>query len=213
MIIAFEGLDGSGKETQTKLLEKRLNDEGIKSIRFQFPSYGSKYSVFAEDYLNGTFKGDFNPYLISTFFSLERFGIYNSKIKKYIDEGYVLIFDRYVYSNLMYQGVFIEDLKERDNLFDFIMNFEYNICSLPKEDMVFYMDLSLEINMDIIKYRENKDIYEEDLSFLRKCYKNAKYIGDKYNFINIKCDNGKTMYPIKDINDSIYNIVLNRLGN
>ncbi len=67
MIIVFEGLDGSGKETQTKLIEKRLNDIGLKTIRIEFPNYCNKYSLFVKEYLNGDFGNNLNPYLISTF--------------------------------------------------------------------------------------------------------------------------------------------------
>ena len=102
-ILAFEGLDGSGKETQTKLLEKRLRDEGIKVVRIEFPNYENKYSLFVKEYLNGKFGKDVDPYVVSVFFSLDRFAIYKSKIKNYLDDGYVVICDRYVYSNLIYQ--------------------------------------------------------------------------------------------------------------
>lgn len=212
MLIAFEGLDGSGKETQTRLLEERLNNSNIKAIRFEFPNYGSKYSVFVEGYLRGEFGSKLNPYLVSTFFGLERFGIYVSEIREYINKGYIVICDRYIYSNLIYQGSFMECLYERDKLFDWILDFEYNICSLPKEDMVFFMDLSLDINFNILNLRSNRDIYEGDYDFLKKCYSNAKYISSKYNFINVKCDNGVDLYSIYDINNSIYSIVLDKLG-
>lgn len=211
MLIAFEGLDGSGKETQTKLLEKRLNDSNIKAIRFEFPNYGSKYSIFVEEYLKGEFGDKLNPYLVSTFFGLERFGIYMKDIKGYIDERYVVICDRYIYSNLIYQGSLIDNIVEKDKLFNWILDFEYNICSLPKEDMVIFMDLTLDINLNILNSRNNKDIYEENYNFLRKCHDNAKYISNKYGFKNVKCDNGKELYSIECINDKIYSMVLDKL--
>lgn len=211
MLISFEGLDGSGKETHTKLIEKRLNEEGIKAIRIEFPNYGNKYSLFVEEYLKGNFGRDLNPYLISAFFGLERFGVYKSMMKEYIHKGYVILCDRYIHSNLIYQGSFINDIDERDKLFDWILDFEYNVCGLPKESITFFMDLSLHINLDIIKSRCDRDIYENDYNFLINCHKNARYVSNKYNFINIKCDDTKKLLPIEEINNNIYSLILDKL--
>ncbi len=149
MIIVFEGLDGSGKETQTKLIEKRLNDIGLKTIRIEFPNYCNKYSLFVKEYLNGDFGNNLNPYLISTFFGLDRFGVYKREMSGYIDEGYFILCDRYIYSNLIYQGSLIDNEDDRDKFFKWVLEFEYDICGLPKENMTFFMNLSLDINLDI----------------------------------------------------------------
>ena len=47
--IVIEGTDSSGKETQSKLLEKRLKDKGIKCIRFSFPMYDTPTGKIVED--------------------------------------------------------------------------------------------------------------------------------------------------------------------
>lgn len=211
MIIVFEGLDGSGKETQTKLIEKRLNDIGIKTVRIGFPNYSNKYSIFVKEYLNGNFGSNLNPYLISTFFGLDRFGVYKNEMIRYIKQGYIIVCDRYIYSNLIYQGSLINNVEDRNKFFEWVLYFEYGICGLPKEDMTFFMDLSIDINLDIIKKRCNKDIYEKDYDFMIKCYKTAKHLRDKYNFINIKCDDGENLFSISDINENIYNRILDKI--
>ena len=76
----------------------------------------------------------------------------------YIDEGYFILCDRYIYSNLIYQGSLIDNEDDRDKFFKWVLEFEYDICGLPKENMTFFMNLSLDINLDMIKKRNNKDI-------------------------------------------------------
>ncbi len=212
MIIVFEGLDGSGKETQTKLIEKRLNDIGLKTIRIEFPNYCNKYSLFVKEYLNGDFGNNLNPYLISIFFGLDRFGVYKREMSRYIDEGYFILCDRYIYSNLIYQGSLIDNEDDRDKFFKWVLEFEYDICGLPKENMTFFMNLSLDINLDMIKKRNNKDIYEKDYDFIIKCYKTSQYVCSMYDFINIECDDGKSLFSIQSINEKIYSKILNKIG-
>lgn len=212
IILAFEGLDGSGKETQTKLLEKRLNENNIKSIRIEFPNYNGEYSIFVKKYLNGEFGEDLNPYVISTFFSLDRLGVYKTYIEKYIKEGNVVICDRYVYSNLIYQGGKISDLSEREKFFNWILDFEYNKCSLLKEERTFFLDVPIDISLKIIKERETHDIHEKNEKFLRSCYENLKYISKKYNLEIIECFKNEKLLSIEEINDDIYKRVLRILN-
>ncbi len=77
-------------------------------------------------------------------------------MSRYIDEGYFILCDRYIYSNLIYQGSLIDNEDDRDKFFKWVLEFEYDICGLPKENMTFFMNLSLDINLDMIKKRNNK---------------------------------------------------------
>ena len=95
-IIVIEGTDCSGKETQSKLLEKRLNEKGRKCIRFSFPMYdtptgkivGGSYlgkpeispSLFEEGAVN------VDPHVVCLYYAADR--KYNMpKIEKYLNEG------------------------------------------------------------------------------------------------------------------------------
>lgn len=212
MILAFEGLDGSGKETQTKFLEKRLKEDGFKVLRVDFPNYQSEYSLFVKEYLKGNFSKNINPYVVSSFFALDRLGLYETKIKAYLNDGYVIICDRYVYSNLIYQGCKFDDLKEREKFFEWVLNFEYNMCSLPKEEVTFFMDVPIEISLEIIKHRGENDIYESDKEFLIKSYENCKYVAEKYNLVHIKCCPYGKLLSVDEIHNEIYNHVLKILS-
>ena len=208
MIIVFEGLDGSGKETQSKLLEKRLNSIGIKATRMEFPDYNNKYSLFVKEYLKGDFGKCVDPYVVSMFFALDRFGMYKKVMSKYLEEGYIIICDRYVYSNLIYQGSKIKNQESRNEFFNWVLDFEYNKCGLEKEEITFFMDVPIDISLDILKQREEKDIHEEDEEFLRECYKNCKYIVSKYNLVNVDCSSNSKLRSIDEISDYLYDHVI-----
>ena len=72
MLIAFDGLDGSGKNTQTHLLTDYLEKNGIPYRYVTFPTYDDTYSFFVNKYLSGEFgenPDDVNGYAASAFFA------------------------------------------------------------------------------------------------------------------------------------------------
>ena len=74
-LIVIEGLDGSGKATQTKLLQEYLAAQGISVRRVSFPDYESDSSALVKMYLAGTFgdkPGDVNAYAASSFYAVDR---------------------------------------------------------------------------------------------------------------------------------------------
>lgn len=212
IIFAFEGLDGSGKKTQTLLLERRLRDNGIKALRVEFPSYNTDYSIFVKKYLSGEFRDHIDPYVVATFFSLDRLGVYKASMADYLNQGYIILCDRYVYSNLIYQGSKIEDVHKREELFDWILKFEYDMCGLPREEVTFFMDIPIDISLEFIRQRNERDIYEGNEIFLKRCYENLNYIANKYDLFRIKCFSDNRLLSVEEINDFIYFKILSVLS-
>lgn len=105
-LIVFEGTDGSGKATQSKLLFERLLKEGYNVKKFSFPDYDDPSSTLLKMYLGGEF-GDkpdsVNCYVASSFFAVDRIASYLKKWKTDLDEGAVIILDRYTTSNMVHQ--------------------------------------------------------------------------------------------------------------
>ena len=202
IIVIESGTDASGKETQTNLLYSRLKNEGKKVVKFSFPNYESESSALVKMYLNGEFgqnPEDISPYISSVFFAVDRYASYMKDIKKYIDEDYIIIIDRYTTSNMTYQASKIKGLKEREDFLNWLYDFEFNMLGLPKPRIIIFLDMPVEKASDLLRLREkgeknklSKDIHEEDEKYLKQTYYVAKYISSKYKWCEIKClEDGK----------------------
>ena len=101
--IIIEGGDGSGKATQTELLQKRLEADGEDVLSISFPDYESPSSTLVKMYLHGDFgtaADAVNPYAASTFFAVDRFASYQMKWKSFLEAGGIVLADRYTTSNM-----------------------------------------------------------------------------------------------------------------
>ena len=81
-LIAIDGLDGSGKETQSKRLAKHLTEKGKKVRLLSFPTYDGKGSTFVDMYLKGELgknPEDTNAYAASVFFTMDRYYSFKNK--------------------------------------------------------------------------------------------------------------------------------------
>ena len=81
-LLVIEGLDGSGKATQAKLLASYLAESGCKVMEITFPDYESDSSALVKMYLSGQFgdkPDDVNPYAASSFYAVDRYASYKTK--------------------------------------------------------------------------------------------------------------------------------------
>src|SRR5450830_1848755 len=128
-IIVIEGIDSSGKATQVKMVYEELINEKYRAMRLEFPNYKSDSSALIKMYLNGEFGEDpqsVNPYGASLFFAADRFASYKAGWEKFYCERGIIISDRYVSSNMIYQAAKIENKRERDKYMAWIYDLEFN---------------------------------------------------------------------------------------
>ena len=212
MLIVIEGVsDGVGKTTQIKELYNKLISDGKEVIYHHFPSYGKPSAFLIEEYLKGNLgkREDIGPYAISSFYAMDRFYTYHNELKKALDEGKIILLDRYTTSNLIYQGALFEE--EKDAFLDYISDYEYNRLGLRKPDLVIFLKLDKSIANTFRNNRGNKDINENDNAFLDKVYDNSLYVADKYNFKIIECSYDGKIRSIDDISREIYDIVREKI--
>jgi hypothetical protein len=115
-LIVFEGIDGSGKGTQTKKLFNFLKNKGIKTELFEFPFYSETFfGKEVGNYLNGEFGGlkEIHPKLSAMLYAGDRYEKRDELIKK-LNQGYLIICDRYVPSNIAHQTAKYNDIKEKN---------------------------------------------------------------------------------------------------
>ena len=106
-LIVFEGTDGSGKATQSRLLCSRLETEGVPFRKIDFPRYGKPSAAMVQEYLSGNLgkkPGDVNAYAASIFFSMDRYASYKQDWGDFYKAGGLVVADRYTTSNAVHQA-------------------------------------------------------------------------------------------------------------
>ena len=216
-IIVIEGVDSSGKATQSHLLAQKLSEDKKKVISVEFPNYKSDSSSVVKMYLGGDFGTDPNsvsPYAASTFFAVDRFASVNGEWKEYFGDNNIIIADRYTTSNMVHQASKINDEDEKSKFLDWLYDFEYNVLSLPKPDLVIFLDMPVENARQLMAERANKidnssvkDIHERNENHLQKSYDNACFVAEKYAWKRIKCTEDGKVRSIEDISNEIYDVV------
>lgn len=216
-LIVIEGVsDGVGKTTQIKELFNKLIDDGKEVIYHHFPSYGSVGASLVEEYLKGNLgkREEIGPYAISSFYAVDRFYAYHNELKEALEDGKIVLLDRYTTSNLIYQGSLF-DSKEKDEFLDYITDYEYNRLGLKKPDLVIFLKLDKDFANTLRKNRDydgvEGDINEKDNVFLDKVYDNSLYVADKYNFKIIECSKEGKLRSIDEISSEIYDVVKNNI--
>ena len=159
VLVNLEGIDGCGKSTQSKLLLEKLEGEGEKVIILKEPTkrpHGQKLW----DVLHGKRKATNEEIL--ELFVLDRIQHVEEKIQPALDDGTVILMDRYYYSSMAYQvagGIDVEEIREKH-------------VFAPKPDIVLIFDLPVSIALERVKGHSNADEFEkeEHLEKVREAY-------------------------------------------
>ena len=136
--IVIEGLDGSGKATQTEILRKKLVSEGKTVRKLTFPDYDNESSALVKMYLGGEFGSnpdDVNAYSASAFYTVDRIASYLKFWKEDYEKLDYILADRYSTSNIIYQMSKLNK-SEWDSFIEFQEDFEYNKIKVPKPDLI-----------------------------------------------------------------------------
>lgn len=208
--IVIEGLDGSGKTTQTALLTQYLRERG-KVRELSFPRYGEKSCTLVQMYLDGELGDDplaTNGYAASCFFAADRYVSYVSDWKKdYEDPDCTLVATRYTTSNAYHQLSKIAPEKW-DGFLDWMFDFEFEKLMLPKPDSVILLSLDPAVSVGNVKSRsqitgQKMDIHEKSTDYLLNCYKAADYAAKKCGWHKIECAPHGAMLSRAEIFDLI----------
>ncbi len=179
MFIVLEGLDGSGKSTQLKLLQEYLIKHNrlfhyIHFPRTDTPFFGELIARFLRGELGENDKVD--PYLVALLYAGDRRDAAKI-IEKYLKENYTVIADRYVFSNIAYQCAKLNDDKLKQDLREWIIKLEYEYFNIPRPHLNIYFDVPIDFVEKNLARRQGsdrnylkgaKDIHEMDIKFQEK---------------------------------------------
>lgn len=212
--IVIEGLDGSGKATQTEILRKKFEEKGKTVTKLTFPDYDSPSSSLVKMYLSGEFgdkPDDVNAYIASAFYAVDRAASYLKFWKRDYENGNIILADRYATSNIIYQMSKLPR-EQWDSFIDFQQDFEYNKLLVPKPDIVIYLDVEPDVSQKLLSERysgdeSKKDLHEKNINFLLECRHSALYAAHRLNWVKISCTRDGKMREISEITADILKAV------
>lgn len=218
-LIIIDGGDGAGKQTQTDILIRRLIQEGIQTGTLDFPRYQSTtFGKLLRECLDGK-RGAFmelDPYIASTLYAADRFEE-KETIERWLEEGRVVILDRYVSSNMFHQGAKIKDMVELEKLVKWLEHVEYDVFGMPKPDLSLYFHVDPEERIKMLEHATDKrenvlDLAETNLQHQIDTDETAqKIIGMTSGWMTIECMQDGEMRTRDDIHEEVYNVVTSRL--
>ena len=178
MLIAIEGIDATGKKTQSAMLRDRAQQEGLSAAIMSFPRYqGSRYSESLAKYLNGGFGTleQLPPQFPALLFALDRFEA-RDELAGLIDDHDLVILDRYVSSNLAYQGGRLDPGPEQDALIEWLAGIEFDGMGLPVPDLTLYLEMPEQKAVELLGMGRQRsytdeaaDLHEKDREYISRC--------------------------------------------
>jgi len=214
-LITIEGIDGSGKGTQSRLIVDRLLEMSIPAKLYSFPSYDSTF--FGKEvgsYLRGEFGtiDSVHPKLSSLLFAGDRFEN-KASITQDLDNGTTVVCDRYVDSNIAHQCAKLPE-KERGQFSKWLEELEYGTFGMPRPDMVFLLSIPPETAREMVLRKskrsytdEKEDIHEASWDYLEKVFSIYSETALERQWNLIDCMRGDRILGIREINDLILGMI------
>jgi len=224
-LIVIEGLDGAGKSTQITRLNEYLTARGYRCRQLHFPRTDSRiYGELIARFLRGEL-GDIhqvNPYLVALIYAGDR-ADFKPTLESWLNDGDMVLLDRYVYSNVAYQCAKIENQEDSRALREWILQLEFEYHRLPKPDLNIFLDVPFMFTRqkltdsregDERQYLQGKkDIHEADLDFQECVRKMYLSLSETDDCAKIDCSEGNTILSIDQIFNNILNVLNKKINN
>lgn len=211
-LIAIEGVDGSGKRTQTDLLSRALTARGIPLRTMSFPRYGSFFGIMIARFLNGEF-GELdavNPHFAALLYAGNRLEA-KAELDAALAAGMTLLADRYVASNMAHQGSRVPPEKRAEFL-AWLRQLEYETYGLPTEALVIYLRLKPAEAQRLVSKKtqrtyttRERDLLESNLAHLEQAALVYDSLAVQPNWVTIECFDAasETLKPAEQIHHAV----------
>lgn len=218
-LIVLDGGDGAGKATQVALLVKRLMAEGHKVETLDFPQYNQNtFGELIRECLDGK-RGDFmatDARIASTLYAADRFES-KPRLVNWLEEGKIVVLDRYVSSNMMHQGAKIADATELEAFLGWLDHMEHGVFGLPRPDIILYLEVPFSVreNLKKVAVADGKhganvklDVAESDSHHQENVEARAKTIvASKNHWQVVHCCENDAIRSREAIHADVYKIV------
>lgn len=211
--IVLEGLDGTGKSTQVKLLQHLFQQKSVPNHFIHFPRTDDVSPVFGP-MVARFLRGDFGPLdqvhpeLVALIYAGDRYNA-SCELKEKLRSGCHVIADRYVFSNIGFQCAKLQDDEERTQLMKKIFHMEYDYFKIPRPDLSVFLHVPIDFvqqqlhaqrkgdDRDYLQGKE--DIHEQNLDFqkaVEKVYLEAcRMMPDQLYYLSCMNEQGQMMSP------------------
>lgn len=187
----FEGIDGSGKSTIINHVSNELKKQGYKVIDTFEPT-----DTWLGKYVQTQIKSDVDPYVTAFTFIADRIQ-HSKQIQKWIDDGYIVLCDRYAESTYAYQSVQLQ--RTMKNPIHWLQDLSKNKILIP--DLTFYFRITPEKALSRIQHRDELIPFEKQ-AFLRQVHLNYDRLCKGNRFVTLdatKSISDLTQICIKEI--------------
>ena len=220
----IEGVDGAGKSTQLKLLRDFFSEKGYECDYLHCPRTEAPYfGELIARFLRGEFGtiNEVDPYLVAMLYAGDRKDA-SEMIRNWLNEGKVVLLDRYTYSNIAYQCAKLKKTDEQEKLMQWILKLEFDHFSIPRPDLNIFLDVPFAFTEkklsgtrtgeDRSYLNGSRDIHEESLDFqkeVRDLYLRVSQAD--YRLAVVNCSgSGENMLPPDEIFKLVRGILENR---
>lgn len=224
-LFVIEGLDGSGKSTQIKLLTEYFVEKGYSCEYLHFPRTESPYfGELIARFLRGEFGTleNVDPYLVAMLYAGDRKDA-SEMISKWMKDGKMVILDRYTYSNIAYQCAKITDADKKKELMSWIFALEFEHFAIPRPDLNIFLDVpfaftekkltSVRSGDDRTYLNGTADIHESSLDFQKKVrdiYLEVADLDDRLEVVNCNNRINNSILAPQEIFKMIVNLINSR---
>ncbi len=221
ILISFDGLDSTGKATQTNRLVDRLRFQGHIVTQFQTPDYttpsGQELKLRLQNKVGNWQKTPWQEKL--RYFANNR-AEHREEVLSSLTAGEIVIYDRYVPSSLAFITVEAMLPQEaglfRADIYKAIEREEYEIHKMPKEDISIFLDVPPDLADNLLGLRKaangHEDEYTDHLHVQQRLYNEYDYMceQDPKRFARIGCTEDGHLLGREDVGELIWQILLVR---
>ncbi len=220
-LLVVEGLDGAGKSTQIKLLNKFFSERGHSCEYLHFPRTDTAwFGELIARFLRGEFGAlnEVDPWLVAMLYAGDRKDA-SGLITNWLNSGKIVLLDRYTYSNIAYQCAKLDNSEERKKLMSWILDLEFKHFGIPMPDLNIFLDVPLsftEKKLSSVRRGHDreylngtKDIHEESMAFqkrVREIYIEVAMSNEQLAVINCSDKDGNMLSP-REIFERIKTII------